>query len=234
MTKKLLLFLGLLTCSLPSWASWTLIQKPVLNPCSTNPCNLTVSSTGSGHVIVVWVISSVNQTISSVSGGGTYIHCLNCAAGNGTTGYVDMSYTTSSTSGTTSISITMSSSSPGAPVGMYEFSTTGTPAFDVSGSLIDSSNCTSCLAPSLTQTGTNDAGVGVASCGQACSGVSGSGWTNDNSNPTGDGVISTVNMTSFVRPSFTQSPTGQLTSAMILINDGGASTLPLWPHVVIY
>ena len=106
--------------SLPAWATWTLTQTKQNGACpaGTNQttCAITVTSTGAGHLIVVFVggVFSSNGTtmsISSISGGGTYTHCASCLINSGpctVTCAADAFYTLSSTSGTTTITVTMS------------------------------------------------------------------------------------------------------------------------------
>jgi hypothetical protein len=48
--------------------------------------------------------------------------------------------------------------------------------------------CTSCTGVALTLSGNNDFIAATAPCGDTCTGLTGTGWTNDLSNPGSDGV----------------------------------------------
>src|SRR5712692_377745 len=62
-------------------ASWSLVQHTDSSSCGTSSsCNITASNpTGSGHLLVVVMVGNNGLSISSVSGGGTWTHCSNCA-----------------------------------------------------------------------------------------------------------------------------------------------------------
>lgn len=133
--KRLLFLLGILLVTSPTWATLAVVQHVVNSACSTGTtCVLTVTSTGSGHILVVGAASQVNptRTITLISAGGTFSHCANTPGSNSGGGNsTDAQYTLNSASGVTVITVTMSSAvtSPWA-VELLEVSYTGTPSID--------------------------------------------------------------------------------------------------------
>jgi hypothetical protein len=220
-------FLALLVVlfTTPAWATFTLVQAKVNGSCASANCNVTVTSTGAGHSIIVGVVMNSNVTISGVIGGGTYTLCgANCQKGNGTTGFTDMAYTLSSTSGTTTIEIDLSAGSSGVAYA-WELSSTSTITFDVGNSILQTTNCTSCTGASLTLTGSNDFIAAIASCGGTCSAVT--PYTADNAFTAGDGQAHSLNTSSGTAPTWTQSPTNPIALASLALKDaggGGGST----------
>jgi len=190
--KKLLYSLSLLLCS-PCWATWTLTQGPstaINNACATGSttCAVTVSSTGSSHLLVAGIASTANgTTISSVTPAACSVTWTHASSANlaGSAGSVDLYYCTKSASGQTSITITVNAA-PGAAwtAAIWEASSSlGTIAIDSgatpSGNKNDSSNCTSCAGVSLTLSGNNDFIAAIATPGDTGTGLTGTGWTND-------------------------------------------------------
>lgn len=197
MVKQLILVLALLTS--PAWATWTLVQTASIvntGACTgTTSCAITVASTGTGNLIVLAYLSATTTavTISSVSGGGTYTHCTNCSIFGVTTGSLDMSYTLASVSGATTITMTLSATAS-VPIGMmWEFHSTTGFALDTSNTISDAT-CTACAGPSLTLTGANDVIAAAAANGGTGSGVTGTGWVNDQANPSGDSMAHALNV----------------------------------------
>ena len=121
--RKLLLIVFLVAAFVvPASATWTLVQQ-FISPANCTPgvltCSISVSSTGSGNVIVVWIeingVGAVPTTISAVTGGGAYT--LGSTFGCNTfvsSHAIDCALTLSSTSGATTIAITRSNNT-GAP-----------------------------------------------------------------------------------------------------------------------
>jgi len=160
-----------------AWATWSLSQTTVFNSttCGTgaSTCTIPVTSTGSGHVIFIGLTSTIaSQTISSVSGGGTYTHPSSCAGSEaGTARSSDCAYTLSSTSGTTSIVVTRSATTIGAwkvcaaevqsSVGVGSID----PAFPNGTSVSSTSATTSAVGPALNPTGNNPLNFQILSGG---------------------------------------------------------------------
>lgn len=232
--KRLLLFIALL-CSTPSWATFSVVQTAVNTGCGVSgSCTVTVASTGAGHVIVVALADNANQTISSVTGGGTFTLCgAPCQAGSAATGWVDMAYTLSSTSGTTSIVINHTAGSNSSVGMVWELSSTGSPVFDTSGANLQTCT-TSCTGVGLTLTGSNDLILTAASCGGTCSAISGS-YAADPASPWpgGDGMAHLMNTVTGTAPTWTQTASTALVSAAIAIKDSaGAATKAAPPRVM--
>ena len=232
--KRLFRILGFLALCSPCWATWTLTQVKDNAGCTTTTCAVSVTSTGAGHLLVAGFITNGNSAIniSSVSAAactGSWVHCPNCSIGVSGDGTVDMSYCTNSASGQTSITITLASSST-AEVGVIweAASTLGTIALDSgttpSGTKNDSVACTSCAGVSLTLSGNNDVIVALGAAGGAATGVTGTGWTNDLSNPSGDGVAHGITSGSQTAPAtWTQSSGTFVSNAIAFQESGGAA-----------
>ena len=148
-------------------ATWAVVQQVTSSvSCTTTnaTCNLTVASTGSGHLIVVAMgIAHTGEYITGVSGGGTYTAFAgNTCAGQETSGgvlAVDCAYTLSSTSGATTITVTRTdTTSYGWRIGMIELSSTAAMSLD-SGCPQVGDQTTSTTSPTgvtLTPLGVND------------------------------------------------------------------------------
>ncbi len=78
----------------------------VRKACGANPCTVTVTSTGAGHLLFLGINTLTNATISAISGEGTWTHGTKQIYGDGNTGGLDYSYVLSSTGGVTSIQVT--------------------------------------------------------------------------------------------------------------------------------
>lgn len=183
-------------------------------------CATTVASTGAGNVIVMGVRLANSTTITSTSGGGTSVLCgVTCQNGNSASGFVDVAYILSSTSGVTSITLNFGTSTS-ADVFIWEVSSTTTVTLDTSSSALRTANCTSCAGVGLTLTGANDAIFTVAACAQTCSAISG-GYTADPATPwpNGNGMARLINTTTGTAPNWTQAPTGNLATAAIAFKD---------------
>lgn len=210
--------------SLPSWATWTTVQQAKGATLTATTCALTVASTGAGHVIVFKMTMANGNTLTGVSGGGTYTLCgATCEATGSVSGAVDMAYTLSSTSGTTTITGTASSSASGATCYADEYSSTTTFAFDTSNKVLDACT-TSCPSPALTLTGSNDVISSVSSCGGTCSGTA-AGYTLVFQN--GDGSAVAINIASGVAFNWTQTSSTALTSASLAIKETGGLVTPI-------
>lgn len=146
----------------PAGATWTLVQHKCNAACGASAsCNVGVTATGSGNLIVAKEIneSGTSAQITSITGGsGTYTHCTTC--NGGTSNDVDASYTTNSTAGSTTITLNLGATPSTWEACVDEFSST------VGGIALDGGASPTChgvvatAAPvscNLTITGTNDA-----------------------------------------------------------------------------
>lgn len=139
--------------------TFTLVQGGVQTCSGSTSCSLAVSSTGSGNLIVL-AVTNVNGTadyLSSATGGGTWVVPAGCQLSNNSAGAVSGAYVLSSTSGTTSIALTLSATTT-YHVAFLEYSRSG------GASVLDgacathnnSSNTTTPVGVAQTLTGTND------------------------------------------------------------------------------
>jgi hypothetical protein len=122
--------MGGVTVQPSSSKTWTLVQHPInATSCNSTSCSITVSSTGSGHLGVIWIISQngTGSSISSVSGGGTWVVPSpgTSACSNNTIGASLCAYNLSLSSGVTSISITTNGFMFDSVIEFLEYSWTG-------------------------------------------------------------------------------------------------------------
>jgi hypothetical protein len=96
-----------------------------------------------------------------------------CQLYNASTGGVDCGYVLSSSSGATTVTVTMSGNTPYGTVYFREYHTSATAGFslDKIGTSLNSS-CTSCVTPSLALTGTNDVLIATGAPGGGFTGIS--------------------------------------------------------------
>lgn len=169
--RRIFFVLALLCLSCPAWATWTVVQHALLSSnctATSNTCALTVSSTGSGHLIIVGMgIGAVGEYITGISdGGSTYVVNSGNLAGNACAGQdagapygSDCGYTLSSASGETTITVTRTDATSYLwRISATEYSFTASSiAFDVVGNRDQSTNTTSPAGVTLSLTGSNDA-----------------------------------------------------------------------------
>lgn len=240
MSKRLLqlalLLVGLAWC-VPAHATWTLVQVKDNTACTSGTtCAVTVTSTGANNLLVAAVQNFGTISISSVTAAAcstTWTHVTNGQVFVSGVGSVDMYYCLKSNSGQTSITITTGGFATNGVGIIWEASSSlGTIAVDSgatpSGNVTDAT-CTSCAGVSLTLSGNNDFTAAVAGCGGTCSAASGTGWTNDLSNPNGNGIAHGLNTTGNITAPATWTQTsGQLVSAAIALQEssggGGAAS----------
>jgi len=139
--------------------TWTLVNS-TFNPSCTVPsttCATTIPAATDGNLLIIDTFTTENVTIASTSGGGTSTHCSNCSAFIPSSGATDISYITSVTGGTTSVSVTLSLSEDAFfAVQITEWHrSTGTATFDVSGNA-EPTGCTACTGTALSLTGSDD------------------------------------------------------------------------------
>lgn len=156
-----LLILTFLLCSLPSWATIALVQRPNKTTCgAAASCAITITSASAGdalvgimhmnsHTVTIssvsgactsgWVVSSASYTSDVVNSGisGEFAYCLNAASGTTVT------FTWSATSGSAT------------SVDVYEFSHAGTMQFKVAGFRDQSSSSASVAGVNLGSLGGN-------------------------------------------------------------------------------
>lgn len=207
---KALLTLLFVALTSPAWATWTKVQCVKTDPCGTGAaCNITVSSTGTGHVGVVSAFLRIGDHITSVSGGGTWTLC---AASGCNKNHTDMAYNLLTSSGATTITVNFSASqtTPDVAVEFCEYSTTaGPPLLDVIGT-VGSCSGNACSGLALTLTGTNDVITQTITNGSATiSAISGTYTNPFDTYKTGNGALGgAINIASGAAPTWTVGGTG--------------------------
>ncbi len=189
------------------------------NTCSGSTCAITITNPTAGHFGIIAAAFGANQTITSATGCSTsWTVQANTSAGDATAGWVSMAYCASLTAVGTTLTVTAGANQQLAE--FWEFSSSTSASFDVSGSNLVTVNCTACVGTALTLTGGNDFIATIGSCGGACSAPSGTpAYTNDNSNPGGDFQAHLLNSTNGGAPTVNQSPTSHIVTASIAIKD---------------
>lgn len=148
-----------LLCTSPAWATFTLVQH-VTSTLTTSSTStpITVSSTGSGHVIVVvFTVAGSGKALTGVAGGGTYTHCTSCSSNNTNGSSSDISYTLNSASGATTITPSYQVIGVAGKADIFEYSFSGASvAFDVGGNIQNTTNTLRGGVDLTALTGTND------------------------------------------------------------------------------
>jgi hypothetical protein len=212
--------------TVPSTTGTSSIVQTASTFCTSSPCAVTTATTGTGNLLYVGMSTSNSGiTISSISGGGTWVHPGSCSASEptGGGGSSDVAYMLSSTSGTTTVSVTLSGA-PGAVVITFaEVAYGGSMALDVCGTRVQPTAATSVAGVALTLTGTNDIMFQVVNPAGSCSSVSGSytAWFN-----AGAGSAYLLNTTSGTAPTWTcTSGTAALSAIAFKESSGGVGTV---------
>lgn len=169
MPKALSSCLIIAALSLQALATCTQVQHAVNTACSSGSatCNITTSATGSGNAIVAWFTNNnaAGQSITGVTGGGTYSHCTNCTGSDTTaTLSTDIFYTLSSSSGSTTTTVTRSATGQAWKAGMVEVSGTSL-ALDFSNNIDNSTGANPQNGVTPTIGGTNDCMFQIAAGG---------------------------------------------------------------------
>lgn len=167
-----------------TWAAASRVQHTVLTGKVCSPsCSLSITSTGSGNLLVVGyatAAATTSTTISSVSGAGTW-HASGACPATDTAGsdFVDLAYNLNSTSGVTSLTVTLSQNDT-ADFEVAEYSG-GTWTLDGTCKAVSNPAATNPnTSGSITTAGSTDVIVAIwEGLNHYCSGeaVSGTGWT---------------------------------------------------------
>jgi len=144
--------------------TWTLVQEADYHTqnsayCTTSPCVLTVASTGANNVLVVAAFgsSASGDYITAASGGGTYTIPAACQVGAGAIGSVSCAYVTASSSGVTSVSVSVTGLGSFGNVYFWEWKpSTGSATYDTASTVNDAVASTTPAGVGLTLTGTSD------------------------------------------------------------------------------
>jgi hypothetical protein len=202
--RRFLPILALLCFALPVKATWTLVQHPNA-PCASSPCAITVNSTGMGHIGIVGLMSYKSAVhISSVSGGGNWVHPSGCSAQTSDGTSTDLAYLWNETNGTTLISVTFSGKPGQGQIEYAEYSTTAPSTwFDGCGTNVINSDGTLPAGPSLTLSGSNDVIVEAAVCGGNNLNAITSPYTNPDDFPNSFGFAGAINQSTGAAPTWT-------------------------------
>ena len=198
--------------------TFTKVQQVTSGSLACSPtCNVTVASTGTGHLLVVLAVSPTTATalLSSISGGGTWVvptGANTCSRGTVAEGGVSCGYVLASTSGTTTVTLTMGVTQT-YDVSFWEVSYTG--AGPISVDAQNSGASTAAASPpgqALTLAGTSDAifqNVATSSAQVTAISAPYTDFTNAGANFVG--MAQTLNQSSGAAPTWTVStgtPTG--------------------------
>lgn len=168
--------------------TWTLAQVKTA-VCSATPCSVTITAATGGNLLVAnllndtttstissvtagacnvaWVISAATAMTQTGDGSGEFAYCLNAVAG---TTAVAISMSTGCAASSCSTTIWEASSSTGS----IALDTGATPAGKVS-----DTTCTSCAGAALSLSANNKFIAVSAAAGNTCTGLTGTGFTND-------------------------------------------------------
>jgi hypothetical protein len=191
--------------------TWTLIQHPNNSACtaSATSCTITMTqATGSGNLLIGVVLpGGTSKTFSTgTAGAGTWVHPTGCAASDTTAGSADIGYVLSSTSGVSSIVLTISAAASAATwsAEVVEYHFTSPPsAFDVCSERDASTAAANLAGVSVgTISGTNDVVVQYGLFAGTASGCPNSAASPADF-PSGDAVCGLMNTTSNTAGTYT-------------------------------
>lgn len=220
--KKLLL--AFLLWASPSWATMTLVQHVVTSGCSGVTCTLTPASTGTGHVLLVGLVAAgPSRTISSLSAAcGAWAHGPSQAGSDTTGASSDIQYCLSSTSGVTSITVTMAGGGINPwIVELVEYSFTGVSvAIDTTNNIDNTVNTNRGGVDLTALTGSNDLLYQVIALVQstAVTAISGS-YTSVTDLGTRYGFASAVNVSNGAAPNWTFAGNSRSAGSAIAIKE---------------
>lgn len=229
--KRLICMLAIFISS-PAWATFTKVQD-VLSSSScfggATTCALTVSSTGSGNAAFISVISTSNtgKTISSVSAGcGSWAHGANTASSNAGNSSADADYCLSTTSGVTSITVTVNvSCATPCYVHFAEYSHTGAVTYDTSNNVNNTTN-TVRTGVGLTLAGTNDLIYQIVAPSNAATTVSAinGAYTSSNQFGTKYGFAIALNTATGTAPAWTFNQNSQSAVSAVALQEATGGT----------
>lgn len=200
--------------STPAWATWSLVNANTCNPsCSGTTCVVSVATTTTGNVLAALYVGNASSTITGVTGG-TFTHCSGCSGGSSGTDFLDMGGTLSATGGNGTITVTISPTASSWAACVSEWhSTNGAGVVDTQATHADTA-CTTCAAPALTLTGSNDLIIQAAGCTNTCATSATAGfvgaapYTNPAQAPGGAGWGAALNQATYTAPNWSQNTSG--------------------------
>ena len=147
------------TVTLAGTGTFALVQQVGVHVCNgSTTCNIKVAATGSNHLLVVTAGSAAGTSslVTGVSGGGTWAAPTACQTSNGNWGSVSCAYNLSSTSGATTITLTLSNTNT-YNVEFWEYSFTSSSAsLDALAATQQTGNGSTVSGVNLTLGGSND------------------------------------------------------------------------------
>ena len=147
------------TVTLAGAGTFTLVQQVGVHVCNgSTTCNIKVAATGSNDLLVVTAGSAAGTSslVTGVSGGGTWAAPTACQTSNGNWGSVSCAYNLSSTSGATTITLTLSNTNT-YNVEFWEYSFTSSSAsLDALAATQQTGNGSTVSGVNLTLGGSND------------------------------------------------------------------------------
>lgn len=223
---KKLIAIALCFCITPSWATWTFLHS-ANSTCGTGTCAITVTSTGSGNLLVATGGrggSGAGSMTSPTNGcSASWTHDAN-ALNSGAPGFEDIWYCLNSASGVTSITLNTAATFDHGTVSEYS-TTSGPPLADVCSNRTGAT-ATSQPGVTLTLTGTNDVIVQGASCAATITAVSPLAYHAPFAVPNGNGVAGSTNTASGTAPTWTEGSSNNNLSACAFMETTGGAVFP--------
>lgn len=195
--------------------------------CAVNTANCTITTTGTGGASIIdkgdTIICDINGnnysgasgvTISSITGGETWVHPSGYANWIANAGSSDVNYALSAVGGETSLTVTNSGNSAGDQSFSCIFAHwggTGGVTLDGTPATVVTSACTTtCTGPTLTLSGTHDFVFALFAPQNNATSVN-APYSVLAQFPFGDGIAPAVNVASWTTPVFVQSVSAQTT-----------------------
>ena len=148
-------------------STFTIVQQVGVQNCAgSTTCSIKIAATGSNHLLVMTAgsASGTPSFVTGVSGGGTWTVPTGCQISNGDWGSVNCAYALSSTSGATTITLTLSNSNSFHVV-FWEYSFTApSTSLDAIGAAQLSGNGSHVSGVNLGLSGSNDAILQWSEC----------------------------------------------------------------------
>ena len=212
--------------------TFTVTQFAVNTACTatSQTCDVTVSSTGSGHVLAAGTVLNINDGgITAVSGGGTWALCpaSGCYQTDNNARTTDLAYCLSSTSGATTITVTRTTTTSATwQAAVWELSFTGSSAsLDTFGKRQQSTATTSPAGVTLTLTGSNDAIIQIIRTGGTTPSAISAPY-NLHAGSGGAGWAESINTVSGTAPTWTTGSGRAALSAIAFAEITSSTTVP--------
>jgi hypothetical protein len=239
---RIKLCIVILLCCCAQAHAWTKTQVVHFADCTVSPCTGTLSSTGSGHLLVdVFADNSTSGTMGAPPAAACNIAWVH--GSNGVpfvnTDVVDLYYCLNSASGVTAFSQPVVPSGGTVSITVYEATQTAstiiakdsgaTPAGTVS-----DTTCTNCAGVPLTLSGNNNFIVVMSEGTGTITALTGAGFTFDVETSFGDGIGSGITTGSLTAPTTWTSTSGTLGAYAIAFQEsgGGGGGGTLWSGVI--